>query len=82
MSAERIEFLKTIDDDHKKDWSEWKKERRWFVKQLKEQDKIEWLSLAPKKLEEWAEKSKEEWLSHVLQQDKPLAKKQDLIENL
>ena len=35
MSAERIEFLKTIDDDHKHDWSEWKKERRWFVKQLK-----------------------------------------------
>jgi hypothetical protein len=82
MSAERIEFLKTIDDDHKQDWSEWKKERRWFVKQLTEQDKIEWLSLAPKKLEEWAEKSKEEWLSEVVAKDKPLYKKQILTENL
>lgn len=82
MSAERIKFLKTIDDDHKQDWSEWKKEKRWFVKQLKEQDKFVWLSLAPKKLEEWAEKSKEEWLSHVVSQDKPLYKKQILTENL
>jgi len=82
MSAERIKFLKTIDDDHKHDWSEWKKERRWFVKQLKEQDKFEWLSLAPKKLEEWAEKTKEEWLSEVVAKDKPLYKKQSLIQNL
>tara|TARA_R110001592_G_scaffold187712_1_gene432562 strand:- start:179 stop:427 length:249 start_codon:yes stop_codon:yes gene_type:complete len=82
MSAERIKFLKTIDYDHKRDWSEYKKEIRWFVNQLKEQDKFVWLSLAPKKLEEWAEKSKEEWLSHVVSLDKPKYHKAILTENL
>lgn len=71
MSQERIAFLRSVDKDHKKEWTEYKKERRWVIGELKKADKFEWTSYLPKKVEDWGVKSKEEWLEETLKKGDP-----------